>query len=80
MDNAPLEAAAAVLERHEASLLSTPGVFGVGIGSAADHGGPDVPCIVVLTAAPLPPGAVPDQIEGVPVCVVRSNPPEQQRL
>ncbi len=73
-----LDAAAAVLARHEGALMALPGVFGAGVGSAADHGGPDVPCLVILASGQPAPGAVPAQLEGLPVFVVTSVPPQQQ--
>ncbi|MEZ4294094.1 MAG: hypothetical protein R3B70_03890 [Polyangiaceae bacterium] len=75
-----LAVALRVKEQHEPALLALPGVFGVAIGSGADHSGPEGPCIVVLASAALPDGAVPDSIEGVAVYVVRAEPPRQQRL
>jgi hypothetical protein len=78
MDGVALNAAISVLRRHEARLMSIPGVFGAGVGSAADHGGADEPCIVVRATDGLTPGAVPAELDGVPVFVVIGPPPQQQ--
>lgn len=78
MDDKAIESATRVMKRHEARLLSLPGVFGVGIGDAADHGGPAGPCIVVLTSHPIAPGALPEALDHVPVYAVVAGPPRQQ--
>ncbi|WP_394830086.1 hypothetical protein LVJ94_26620 [Pendulispora rubella] len=75
-----LAAATAVLRRHEAAVMSIPGVYAMGVGSAADHGGADAPCIVVHVTRDVAPGSVPASLEGIPVFVLVGEPPRLQSL
>jgi hypothetical protein len=68
----PYARAAEVLRRHEAELLAVPGVHGAGVGRASDHGGEDVPCLVVFADPALPRAALPDALEGLAVHLVRT--------
>lgn len=78
MHDAEIEAAVRALRENEAALLALPGVFGVGIGTALDHGGPDVPCLVVMAESAAAAGAVPATLARVPVFVAVAPRPTQQ--
>ena len=68
MDMASVEE---VKKRHEARLLKTPGVVGVGIGRS---GGKPVIRVYVAKDSPKVRKAVPDALEDVPVEIVVSGP------
>lgn len=60
-----------VKKRHEARLMKTPGVVGVGIGRS---GGKTVIRVYVAKDSPKVRKAVPDALEDVPVEIVVSGP------
>jgi hypothetical protein len=57
--------ASAVLERHRASLMFTPGVMGAGVGLSDDAGGEAAIVVYVNKDSAKP--FLPDNIEGIPV-------------
>ncbi len=67
----PMASVEEVKKRHEAQLMKTPGVVGVGIGRT---GGKTVIRVYVAKDSPKVRKAVPDALEDVPVEIVVSGP------
>ncbi len=80
MDTAALAAAKVVFSQHEASLLGKPGVRGAGIGDGLDHNAAAGPCIVLYVSEDTIVESWPKVLDGLPVCIVRGPPFEQQQL
>jgi hypothetical protein len=74
VNNAELAKAQAALARHEAMLMNIPGVVGVGLGmtDAGDHVAIHVHLSVQATGDTIP-GAIPNQLDHVPVRVIKSD-------
>ena len=67
----PMASVEEVKKRHEARLMKTPGVVGVGIGRS---GGKPVIRVYVAKDSPKVRRAVPESLEDVPVEIVVSGP------
>lgn len=67
-----------VIQRHARVLLRRPGVIGLAQGNAREHGGADAPCLVLFVTEDAETRGLPDQLEGIPVYVVRKPEPRQQ--
>lgn len=74
MDTTELQKGQAVLSRHEATLLSVPGVMGVGVGATeeGEHVAIHVYVNVNATGGTIPP-AIPQQLDDVPVRVIETD-------
>jgi len=74
VNNAELAKAQAALAKHEAMLMKIPGVVGVGLGmtDAGDHVAIHVHLNVQATGDRIP-DAIPNQLDHVPVRVIRSG-------
>jgi hypothetical protein len=74
VDNAELQKAQAALAKHEAMLMNVPGVVGVGVGllETGDHAAIHVYLNVQATGGTIPP-AIPQQLDSVPVRVIKSD-------
>ncbi len=65
-----------IKRRHSASLRSLPGVLGIGIGK----GSSGEPVLTVYLNRRLPRPPVPDEIEGLRIQTIDSDPFEKQRF
>jgi hypothetical protein len=74
IDEKELQTASAVLARHEAELMSAPGVVGVGLGLTEKGDRPAIHVFlnVKATGGTIPP-AIPKQIENVPVRIIETD-------
>jgi hypothetical protein len=74
VDTVELQKAQAALAKHEARLMNTSGVVGVGIGTTADgsYAAIHVYVNVEATGGAIP-SALPKQLDGVPVRVIRTD-------
>src|SRR5919197_1135601 len=74
MNKEQLRVAQEVLAKHEAKLMSIPGVVGVGIGSTKKGNRPAIHVYVNVEATGgTIPAAIPKQIENVPVRVIETD-------
>ncbi|WP_164000571.1 hypothetical protein [Pyxidicoccus caerfyrddinensis] len=67
-----------IIERHGPGLLRRSDVTGLAQGNAREHGGADAPCLVLFVTEDADTHGLPDQLEGIPVYVVRKPVPRQQ--
>jgi len=69
-----LQKAQAALAKHEARLMSTSGVVGVGVGTTADGNSAAIHVYVNVeaTGGTIPP-TLPQQLDGVPVRVIKTD-------
>lgn len=61
-----------VILRHGQVLLRRPGITGLAQGNAREHGGADAPCLVLFATEDADTEGLPDQVEGIPLYVVRT--------
>lgn len=60
-----------VLHRHRKGILKVRGVRGFAVGKASDFGGKVGVCLVIYADRTADRRAIPDEIEGFPVYVLR---------
>jgi hypothetical protein len=74
IDEKALQTASAVLARHEAELMSAPGVVGVGLGLTEKGDQPAIHVFLnVKATGGTIPAAIPKQIENVPVRIIETD-------
>jgi hypothetical protein len=74
IDEEVLQTASEVLARHEAELMSVPGVIGVGLGLTETDERPAIHVFLNVTpTGSTSPAAIPKQIDHVPVRIIETD-------